>query len=621
MVFGIISSNKELTIPESLNHKIDDYTTQDTTELIQDESYLLLHNKKSKHSFSTGISQSPTGHLISLCNLATSLSTSSGLSDHDVISATYQKEGIEGLSKLNGDWIFIDFNTKNHTINIVKDHFGYGKLIYGRIDNYFYFSSSMPMLKKLVGRSLRLNTQKLQQMVSFQLDDDTFDQTLFDQFFYQLPGHQTMIDLDSGTIQLKRYWNPITNNKADKSKADVIPNLDHLFHEVVASRIKVQGHQGIMLSSGYDSTTVAYYLSGNTPEKVRSFTSIPLFDNHQEWTISTRKGDESDLVSKFCAEYPNIQPKFLKSENRKVLESIKAYTDIIGEPAFILGNCHWMLDLIMYAKNEGIQQIWTGQIGNFVLSYTGSPSSSLMDSFLVLGEVINLLRYKRDYDLSWRQTIQQFLIKPFLSPILRKLRVNKSMSNSHTFPHLLAQKPVESSNDLIQSEVPADSSLIRNYALKLFSNTSMIYGELMSHFNIIFSDPFSDRRLIDYSFSLPDSEFRRHGVIKYLVKRLMKERLPKEILYHTGPKAQQAADLIPRIRAEKDDFQAFIDDQKSNANITSIINLQELQKIFNLILSASPSELNSKPYINVFLLNISICHFLETHEIIDQKDV
>jgi asparagine synthase (glutamine-hydrolysing) len=68
-------------------------------------------------------------------------------------------------------------------------------------------------------------------------------------------------------------------------------------------------------------------------------------------------------------------------------------------------------------------------------------------------------------------------------------------------------------------------------------------------------DPLADRELIEFCHAIPSSQLRRRGENRWLVRRLMANRLPSEIL--NGAFGQQAADShqrttrqLPAIRAE-----------------------------------------------------------------------
>ena len=69
-------------------------------------------------------------------------------------------------------------------------------------------------------------------------------------------------------------------------------------------------------------------------------------------------------------------------------------------------------------------------------------------------------------------------------------------------------------------------------------------------------DPFSDRRLVEWSLGLPESQYRRFGEGRWLIKRMMKDKLPSSVL--NNPKGgEQVIDWharmswdLPRLREE-----------------------------------------------------------------------
>ncbi|MEE4236858.1 MAG: asparagine synthase-related protein, partial [Anderseniella sp.] len=76
-------------------------------------------------------------------------------------------------------------------------------------------------------------------------------------------------------------------------------------------------------------------------------------------------------------------------------------------------------------------------------------------------------------------------------------------------------------------------------------------------------DPLGDRRLVEFCFGLPEEQFRRNGEGRWLVKRLMKDRLPDAVVNNRGV-GEQVVDWhlrmtrdLPRIREE---LEAIADD-------------------------------------------------------------
>ena len=173
--------------------------------------------------------------------------------------------------------------------------------------------------------------------------------------------------------------------------------------------------------------------------------------------------------------------------------------------------------------------------------------------------------------------------------------------------NFIKEKPDQQKVDQLEK---LDTS--RQAFFDLFSNISVIYGELTEHFNLPIIDPCNDKEVMELSFSLPNKSFWRYGVKKRLIKALMKDRLPNAVLYPRN-KGLQAADLPYRIGAQKEAFVQFIREQRKMKCVNDFIDLDKLQKALEQITESPPASIPSYG-LDIFLRCISVCRFLGTFD-------
>jgi asparagine synthase (glutamine-hydrolysing) len=72
-------------------------------------------------------------------------------------------------------------------------------------------------------------------------------------------------------------------------------------------------------------------------------------------------------------------------------------------------------------------------------------------------------------------------------------------------------------------------------------------------------DPTTDARVIAFTFSVPDHIYRkpREGIDRWLIREAMKNRLPDSVRLNQR-RGQQAADLVPRLRACADEVEVVL---------------------------------------------------------------
>ena len=81
-------------------------------------------------------------------------------------------------------------------------------------------------------------------------------------------------------------------------------------------------------------------------------------------------------------------------------------------------------------------------------------------------------------------------------------------------------------------------------AVDVFDGLNAGYHAL---FDVETRDPTGDQRIVEFCLSLPENQYRRAGQRRWLVRRAMRDRLPREIL--DNPKRGfQVADWLERMR-------------------------------------------------------------------------
>ena len=319
-------------------------------------------------SFETAYSKIGDEYFLSTSYLAKKIPNPSFQSIHEKIVDSYLQTDKKKEFPNAGDWVLVVYNERRHQVDIIKDHYGYGKLVYGYDDDYFYFASSMPLYRQLVREKLVINEERLSLFVQNKLSYvDNRSSTFYESTYYAQPGEQVSVQLEPLSITKHQYWTPFEGKNSDHFQ-DQVTQFDQTFENAVANRLGDAHKNGIFLSSGLDSTTIASYLTQLAPKHV-SITSMTSRPQYDQWTMHQRPGDEWEDVQQFLKQYPAISGYASKIPNADILSAILRGTDIMGSPIISGGNYFWILDFLDKAKKEGFDQVWTGQIGNLTLSY------------------------------------------------------------------------------------------------------------------------------------------------------------------------------------------------------------------------------------------------------------
>jgi asparagine synthase (glutamine-hydrolysing) len=91
------------------------------------------------------------------------------------------------------------------------------------------------------------------------------------------------------------------------------------------------------------------------------------------------------------------------------------------------------------------------------------------------------------------------------------------------------------------------------------------------------SDPFSDRRVIEFCLSLPADQFKRAGIGRRLARVAFADRLPPEITGNTRRGAQNV-EWFRRLAPHRDRFVADLEQMESSPLASRLLDLPRLRR-------------------------------------------
>jgi asparagine synthase (glutamine-hydrolysing) len=91
-------------------------------------------------------------------------------------------------------------------------------------------------------------------------------------------------------------------------------------------------------------------------------------------------------------------------------------------------------------------------------------------------------------------------------------------------------------------------------------------------------EPLADRRLLAFRAAIPEEQFLRNGELKWLVRRVMRGRLPERMFRETA-RGRQAADWFEAASASLQDLRAEVACLGENPLTRSLLDFPFLNKL------------------------------------------
>jgi len=204
-------------------------------------------------------------------------------SDTEVILHAFEEWGSICVHKFIGMFAFVILDEKLKEITIIRDRAGVKPLFYYWSNGLFLFASELKAFHKHPGFVKEIDEQAVHQYFDFGYIPAP--SCIFKNCYKLKPGHILTIEIDTQSINIKKYWDAYDYYRLPKLKIsyeNAMNEVEKLLVSAFEYRMVADVPVGVFLSGGYDSTTVAAILQhkrANT--KIKTFT-IGFADGNDE---------------------------------------------------------------------------------------------------------------------------------------------------------------------------------------------------------------------------------------------------------------------------------------------------------------------------------------------------
>ncbi|MBM3267550.1 MAG: asparagine synthase (glutamine-hydrolyzing) [Candidatus Sericytochromatia bacterium] len=209
-------------------------------------------------------------------------------SDTEVLLHLYRRDGLDFVHSLGGQFAVALWDRSRRRLVLARDRVGIRPLYYTRVADRLCFASEIKALLAARGVSARLSLRGLAEVFTFWAVQPPA--TAFEGISSLPPGHLLAIDVDSGAISQRRYWDWDFAPPADpgRATASYAEELAALLEDAVRIQLRSDVPVGAYLSGGLDSAGVAAMVRFRSDTPLRTF-SIAFED--AEFDESTQQAE------------------------------------------------------------------------------------------------------------------------------------------------------------------------------------------------------------------------------------------------------------------------------------------------------------------------------------------
>ena len=451
-------------------------------------------------------------------------------SDTEVLLKAYITYGEACLDKLQGMFAFAIYDRQEDHLFCARDRLGVKPFVYVFKEGKMAFASEIKAILALLPQKPGLNSIALSQYLTYLYVPAPL--TLFEGIYKLLPGHSLTLHRGKMTIkpywQLREFWQHPATVSFD-TQADQLRALDQCLNDAVAKRMISDVPLGAFLSGGLDSSTILYYMHQNSSHSISTFTL-----GFNEGRYDERK--DAQIVAKYFK--TNHHEILIEPNVAELLPKLVHHFDEpFGNPTALLiyeltrqTKAHVTVALAGDAGDEvfgGYPRYHGMQVAQ---QFEGIPG--VLKSALKWGS--QLLPVNTSGAHQWRRA-KEFLGSLSMTPAQRyeswvgyfsEPELARMLTHPVAYPHPVRDlwEAAPAALDPVAKAAYVDLQTFLPYNL-------MAYGDTMSMANAFeVRFPFLDHQVVELMGQGSARDRIRNGQTKILLRKLMQDRLPPEIM-------------------------------------------------------------------------------------------
>lgn len=525
------------------------------------------------------------GHILNRRELCNNLGISPS-SDTELYASSYERWGDGADIKVVGHFATIVFDPVAEKIRISASPLSCPPLHYCHDGAQFVVASRAQAIFD-TGRIKRvLDEQKIADSLFLNYQDAT--QGWFENVKRLAGGTRPYVTAQGVTVE--QYYNLETVPDVRlKSDEDYVEAADALFRE--GTRLMLDGFNqpAVSLSGGYDSQAVASYAMLERPkDSLRGYTSVPE-DGWDGITPDTRFGNERPYVEALAGMYPQLLPNWVTAEGRSFDYFQREMFEFSLQAQRNAISLHWIHDIYRQAKSDGCDVILTGDMGNATFSYAGDQ---LLSGLLSKGAIWPILKELATSGSLWslpRRFVGQAVMPNLPRALWQKILSLRGVSTDDPFEGWCPMNRDYAEDMQVGARAeavgfdplfrpPGDSRTLR---AKMLRNAGGEGTDTMLAFEAIHGipsrDPTSYRPLVEFCLGIPDDQYLRRGVKRWLAKRMLLGKVPDMVLREKR-RGRQAADWHLRLSRQRHALIEEIDWLREDPQMARRLNLDSLRQ-------------------------------------------
>ena len=449
--------------------------------------------------------------------------------DTETVLRAFVEWDTDCFARLRGMFALAIWTKSTRRLLLARDRMGIKPLYIARHGKDLFFGSELKAILIHPEIERRLSMAGLDCYLS--LNYVPCPWTLVDGIEKLPPAH--WLEWRDGEISSEAYWELPTGERRNWMLRDAQNELDSLLKQSMKEHLISDVPLGVWLSGGIDSSTVLHYAASVSSSRLKTF-SI---------SFRGRSFDESSYIHQVASQYGTDHTELDLNSGSHLQDAIEEFAYYSDEPTAVAGALPvWFLSKLSKTKTtvalsgEGADELFGGY-----LTHRADQLAMRMRRLpaTLLRVALDTMRFwpASDEKIGFDYKAKRFLEGCLMSADRAHTYWNGTFSKAEK--RSMLRVPLPGTLDGVLREMrdlPATNDRLARYLWfdqKYFlADDILVKSDRMSMAHAVeVRPPFLDHRIVEFAATLPATLKIRGSCQKFLLKELMKNKLPSSILW------------------------------------------------------------------------------------------
>ena len=444
--------------------------------------------------------------------------------DTEVVLNAFLCWGSSCFTRLHGMFAIAIWVRSERRLLLVRDRMGIKPLYYCLQDGEIYFGSELKCILRHPAVPRHICLSGLNCFLSLNYVPGPL--TLVEGITKLMPGH--LLEWSEGECSIRSYVPASAAADTPRSVEAACDELDGLLTQSLKEHLVSDLPVGIWLSGGLDSSTILHYAANSHPHPLRTY-SI---------TFRGRSFDESKYIREVSSYFGTHHVDFDLSASADLVGAIEQIAYYSDEPSADAGALPlWFLaqmtskEVTVVLTGEGADELFGGYL-TYQADRYGAMARKIPLRLRKAALAFATLLPVSDERISFEYKLKRFLQGSLLPPEMAHVFWNGTFSDAEKQRLFLFAEAGPLAN--ILSDMPDSRGLQRylDFDQRYYLPDDILYKVdriSMAH-SLEVRPPFLDQRIVEFAARLPERFKLRGSRSKYVLRHLMKDKLPRSVL-------------------------------------------------------------------------------------------